>query len=94
MIVLSPERMKRYDGYAINTWGIPSAVLMENAGRTTYRLMRQSYLRPGCDRRDCGTGNNGGDGFVIARYAKQGGFETKVFLLADAGSLKGDALTT
>ncbi len=94
MIVLSPERMKRYDGYAINTWGIPSAVLMENAGRTTYRLMRQSYLRPGMRIAViCGPGNNGGDGFVIARYAKQEGFETKVFLLADAGSLKGDALT-
>ncbi len=94
MIVLSPERMKRYDGYAINTWGIPSAVLMENAGRTTYRLMRQAYLRPGMRLAViCGPGNNGGDGFVIARYAKQEGFETKVFLLADADSLKGDART-
>ena len=45
MIVLSPERMKKYDDYAISTWGIPSAVLMENAGRSTYRLMRETYLR-------------------------------------------------
>ena len=93
MIVLSPERMKKYDAYAIETWGIPSAVLMENAGRTTYRLMRQAYLRPGMKLAIvCGPGNNGGDGFVIARYAAQEGFTTTVFLLAEAPSLKGDAL--
>jgi NAD(P)H-hydrate epimerase len=93
MIVLSPERMKGYDGYAIETWGIPSAVLMENAGRTTYRLMRQAYLRPGMRLAViCGPGNNGGDGFVIARYAVQEGFATTAFLLAEAKSLKGDAL--
>ena len=93
MIVLAPERMKKYDAYAIETWGIPSAVLMENAGRTTYRLMREAYLRPGMKPAViCGPGNNGGDGFVIARYAVQEGFTTTVFLLADARSLKGDAL--
>ena len=93
MIVVSPERMKKYDAYAIETWGIPSAVLMENAGRTTYRLMRQAYLRPGMKPAViCGPGNNGGDGFVIARYAAQEGFATTVFLLAEAKSLKGDAL--
>ena len=34
MKVLSPQRMAQYDKYAIETWGIPSAVLMENAGET------------------------------------------------------------
>ncbi len=41
MVVLTPERMAKYDGYAINTWGIPSTVLMENAGRNTYRLTKE-----------------------------------------------------
>ena len=41
MKVLSPKRMARYDEYAIKTWGIPSAVLMENAGRNTYRLLKE-----------------------------------------------------
>ncbi len=92
MIVLSPERMKKYDGYAISTWGIPSAVLMENAGRGTYRLMRQTYLPPATRVAVmCGRGNNGGDGFVIARYAHRDGFPVKVFLLAEPDSLKGDA---
>ena len=47
MKLLSPERMKRYDEYAINTWGIPGAVLMENAGRATYRLLKEEYLKAG-----------------------------------------------
>jgi NAD(P)H-hydrate epimerase len=93
MIVLSPEHMKRLDEYAITTWGIPSTVLMENAGRTTYRLLKENYLR-GLKKVVvfCGRGNNGGDGFVIARYALRDGFETTVFLLSDPAGLKGDAL--
>ncbi len=92
MIVLSPERMKRYDEYAISTWGIPSAVLMENAGRSTYRRMLEMYLRSGNRVAVmAGRGNNGGDGFVIARYAHRDGFPTNVFLLGAPDSLKGDA---
>ena len=92
MKILSPERMKRYDDYATNAWGIPSAVLMENAGRTTYRLLKEEHLKGKkklaiC----CGRGNNGGDGFVIARYAVMDSLETTVFLLCDPGELKGDA---
>jgi hydroxyethylthiazole kinase-like uncharacterized protein yjeF len=92
MIVLSPDRMKKYDEHAIKTWGIPAAVLMENAGRSTYRLLRKRYLR-GHERIliFCGKGNNGGDGFVIARYAVRDGFNTEVLLLADPDSLQGDA---
>jgi hydroxyethylthiazole kinase-like uncharacterized protein yjeF len=92
MIVLSPERMAKYDEYAIKTWGIPSAVLMENAGRSTYRLMKEEYLK-GKKRVAvfCGRGNNGGDGFVIARYAMRDGFDTKVFLCCAIEDLKGDA---
>jgi ADP-dependent NAD(P)H-hydrate dehydratase / NAD(P)H-hydrate epimerase len=92
MKVLSPERMARYDDYAIRTWGIPSAVLMENAGRNTYRLMKEAYLG-GMEAVGvvCGRGNNGGDGFVIARYALAEGHATKVFLLCRKTDLKGDA---
>ncbi len=92
MIILSPERSKRYDEFAINTWGIPSTVLMENAGRTTFRLMKIDYLgMRGRIAVFCGKGNNGGDGFVIARYALRDGFDTEVFLLGDPEGLKGDA---
>ncbi len=92
MIVLSPERAKKYDEYAISNWGIPSAVLMENAGRSTYRLMREAYLRRGCRIVVlAGRGNNGGDGFVIARYAHRDGFPVEVCLLGQPDGLKGDA---
>jgi ADP-dependent NAD(P)H-hydrate dehydratase / NAD(P)H-hydrate epimerase len=92
MVVLSPGRMAKYDEYAIRKWGIPAAVLMENAGRSTYRLMKEQYLGPtGRIGLFCGRGNNGGDGFVIARYALRDGFETRVFLLSKISDLKGDA---
>jgi NAD(P)H-hydrate epimerase len=92
MKVLTPERMAKYDEYAIKTWGIPSAVLMENAGRNMYRLIRERYLDG--KRRIvifCGRGNNGGDGFVIGRYAFESGYHVRVFLLCKKQDLKGDA---
>ena len=92
MKVLSPQRMAKYDKFAIETWGIPSAVLMENAGRNTYRLMKEYYLD---GRRNvaiiCGRGNNGGDGFVVARYALIDDFSVCVYLLGRKTDLKGDA---
>jgi ADP-dependent NAD(P)H-hydrate dehydratase / NAD(P)H-hydrate epimerase len=93
MKILSPNRMKQYDQFAINTWGIPGPVLMENAGRSTYRLLKDEYLESGMVLAVvCGRGNNGGDGFVIARYAARDGFATTVFLLCEPSDLKGDAL--
>ncbi len=92
MKVLSPQRMAQYDKYAIETWGIPSAVLMENAGRNTYRLMKERYLD---DRKRivivCGRGNNGGDGFVVGRYALIDGHPVRVLLVGHRSDLKGDA---
>ncbi|HOS60644.1 MAG TPA: NAD(P)H-hydrate epimerase, partial [Syntrophorhabdaceae bacterium] len=92
MKILTPERMAKYDRYAIETWGIPSAVLMENAGRNTYRLIKERYLSE--KKRIaiiCGRGNNGGDGFVVGRYALRDGYRTKVFLLCKKSDLRGDA---
>ncbi|MCX5804503.1 MAG: NAD(P)H-hydrate dehydratase [Proteobacteria bacterium] len=92
MKVLTPERMAKYDEYAIKTWGIPSAVLMENAGRNMYRLMKERYLE-GKHRIAifCGRGNNGGDGFVIARYALEAGYNVRVFILCKKKDLQSDA---
>lgn len=92
MKVLSPERMSLYDSYAIKSWGIPSVVLMENAGRNTYRLMKEKYLNgKKMIAVVCGRGNNGGDGFVIARYAFVEGFDVVVYLLCTKDELRGDA---
>ncbi|HEX2966729.1 MAG TPA: NAD(P)H-hydrate dehydratase [Syntrophorhabdaceae bacterium] len=93
MKLLSPARMAACDAYAINTWGIPSAVLMENAGRNTYRLVKERYLENKLSRISviCGKGNNGGDGFVFARYALADGYRVKVYGPANTETLKGDA---
>jgi len=92
MVVLSPERMARFDRYGIEKWGIPSTVLMENAGRGAYRLIRELYLTEKSRIVIfCGRGNNGGDGFVIGRYAFRDGHNVKVFLIGEKDALKGDA---
>ena len=73
--------------------GVPSLVLMENAGRAVAEeAMRM--VPPGARIAVlCGPGNNGGDGFVAARLLRQAGFATRVGLMIDVGSLRGDAST-
>ncbi|MBF0353476.1 MAG: NAD(P)H-hydrate dehydratase [SAR324 cluster bacterium] len=77
------EAMRRMDQRAIQELGIPGMVLMENAARSVADFMVKSYLQdnPGfnvvvC----CGKGNNGGDGFAIARILGNRGYRVKVVL--------------
>ncbi len=87
--------MREIDRISIEKLGIPGMVLMENAGRNLLRLLEEKF--PNLKRERvavlCGKGNNGGDGFVIARHLKMHGHQPRVFLLADPQSLKGDART-
>jgi NAD(P)H-hydrate epimerase len=75
--------------------GVPSLELMENAGRCVADVAVKSAAE--LVRREarivvlCGPGNNGGDGFVAARYLRDRGFDTRVFLLGDRAALKGDS---
>jgi len=68
MRVLTTAQMRDADRRTIDEVGIPSAVLMENAGRQVVAAMKP-LLEPGDQRVAivCGKGNNGGDGFVVAR---------------------------
>ena len=70
--------------------GIPGPILMENAGWQVARAIRQR-LAPRHVAVLCGPGNNGGDGFVAARYLKDWGWPVRLAPLGEVGQLKGDA---
>ena len=92
MKLLTAAQMRQLDQQTIEEIGVPSVVLMENAGRTTYQILRQEF--PDLDDPVvvlAGRGNNGGDGFVVARYLANAGYEVIVLLLAEKGQIAGDA---
>lgn len=100
---LTVEQCRAVDRYAIEQLKIPGAVLMENAGRNAAdhieAWLRRRPQRPAGGHTDamahiciiCGKGNNGGDGFVIARHLFNRGYAVSVDLAADAAALAGDA---
>jgi len=97
-IWLTRAQCRAVDRYAIDELGIPGVVLMENAGRNAADLIERwlRARRKGESRRGrvaviCGKGNNGGDGFVIARHLVHRGYTVSVDLFGDASSLAGDA---
>ncbi len=95
MKLVSGKLMAQIDKYTINEIGIPGAVLMENAGKGAYLQFLEDFAPKKEDNIliVCGKGNNGGDGFVIARYLVNNGFKNvKTVLLTNSENLKGDAL--
>ncbi len=92
MKVATAEQMQELDRKSIEVFKIPSIVLMENAGRGATEAILNAF--PGTQKKIAviaGKGNNGGDGFVIARHLLNRGISVKVFLLTDPKSLRGDA---
>ena len=92
MRVVRVDEMRDIDKRATIEFGIPSIILMENAGRGVCRVI-ESYLELP-DLRVAvisGKGNNGGDGFVVARHLLNRGAEVDVFLLGNKREIKGDA---
>jgi NAD(P)H-hydrate epimerase len=92
-VVMTRDEVRAFDAWAINTLGVPGVVLMENAGRSCAELIRDklaSLARPKvCI--FCGTGNNGGDGYVIARHLLNSGFEVVVVICGERSKIGGDA---
>jgi NAD(P)H-hydrate epimerase len=90
-MILSREQVRAIDRRAIDEFGIPGVVLMENAGRGAAEVL----LSLGPQGRGvvvcCGKGNNGGDGFVIARHLDNRGVPVRVLLFAKSDELTGDA---
>ena len=88
---VSTQKMKRLDEIAIKRYGIPSLILMENAGRGIAELAQK--IVPNNRKKIlvvCGKGNNGGDGFVAARHLTNHGYLVKVVILGNPADLKND----
>jgi NAD(P)H-hydrate epimerase len=90
---LSRQQVRAVDRYAIETLGIPGVVLMENAGRNVADAI-ESYMGSVAGQAIAvvaGAGNNGGDGFVVARHLAMRGAKVVTFLAAPGGKIAGDA---
>ena len=91
-LVLTREQVREVDRQAIDDYGLPGLVLMENAGRNAANLLRELGIC-GPVVICCGKGNNAGDGFVIARHLENSGFDVRVLLSTPTSSFTGDAAT-
>ena len=87
---LTREQVRDVDRRAIDDYGMVGLVLMENAGRNSAELLRTLNIH-GRVTICCGKGNNGGDGFVIARHLENAGVDVRVLLCVPPASLTGDA---
>jgi NAD(P)H-hydrate epimerase len=89
-MLLSRDEARDLDRRAIEEFGVPGVVLMENAGRNMAELLRALGVQ-GRVVICCGPGNNGGDGFVMARHLDNANVAVRVLLFAVAEKLAGDA---
>ncbi len=87
---LTREQVRELDRRAIQEFGVPGVVLMENAGRGTAEALLGLGAR-GPVAICCGKGNNGGDGFVVARHLDLRGVPVRVLVWARRGEITGDA---
>ena len=91
--VVTAEQMRALDRATIEDLGIPGAVLMETAGRAVVERVLELVPRGGRVAVCCGLGNNGGDGYVVARVLGEHGVDATVFLAGDSARVSGDAAT-
>jgi NAD(P)H-hydrate epimerase len=87
---LARRQVRELDRIAMEEFGVPGVVLMENAGGNAARLLQQLVIT-GPVVLLCGRGNNGGDGFVIARHLDAAGHAVRVLLAAAPEAYGGDA---
>ena len=95
MRLVKASEIQEMDRLTIQDMGIPGIVLMENAARGAAGIFLD-YFEPPENAHGvvlCGPGNNGGDGYVVARYLYEKGLKTTVIVLAPLAKVKGDALT-
>jgi ADP-dependent NAD(P)H-hydrate dehydratase / NAD(P)H-hydrate epimerase len=93
MKLVTAAQMRELDKRSIGELGIPGIVLMENAGAGGASIIMETLHVQAADGVCivCGTGNNGGDGFVIARHLWNNGYEVEIYIIGEAEQIKGDA---
>ncbi|MFC1737865.1 NAD(P)H-hydrate epimerase [Planctomycetota bacterium] len=92
-VLMSRDQVRAFDAWAIKTLGVSGVVLMENAGRSCAELIGQKLAQVSQPKVCifCGTGNNGGDGYVIARHLLNITFKVTVVICGDRNKISGDA---
>jgi NAD(P)H-hydrate epimerase len=91
MKIVTASEMREIDRITSERFGVPSLTLMENAGSAVAEFALASFRAAKSFGIICGKGNNGGDGFVVARKLHEVGKKVHVLLLADPSELRGDA---
>jgi hydroxyethylthiazole kinase-like uncharacterized protein yjeF len=91
--IYRPDDVRELDRIAIEEQGIPGYTLMTRAGQATYAVAVEHFPQASRWLVICGSGNNGGDGYVIARLAVEHGMQVQLIALSPPASLTGDAAT-
>ena len=93
MYLVTANEMQKMDLSTIESFGLPGRILMENAGRGATQFFLEQFKDAENKKIGviAGRGNNGGDGFVIARYLAQKGISVTVYLLSERQKISGDA---
>lgn len=86
------SQLRELDRAAIEAAGIPGYTLMTRAGAAAWQVLVSNWPDARTLAVVCGTGNNGGDGYVLARLALEAGYRVRVLQLGDAGRIQGAAL--
>ena len=89
--IYSTAQVRALDAHAINVLGVPGYVLMKRAGEAALRYLRTRWPTAHRIVVVCGGGNNGGDGYVLARFAQASGLTVTVLAAAPVEALRGDA---
>ena len=90
--IFSTQQVRDLDDHAIERLGVPGYVLMKRAGEAALRIMRTRWPMAHDIAIVCGGGNNGGDGYVMARFAHAAGLNVRVLAMVPVDHLHGDAL--
>ncbi|MCW8921930.1 MAG: NAD(P)H-hydrate epimerase, partial [Sedimenticola sp.] len=85
------EQVRMLDQTAINQFHLPGFALMERAGTAAFNLLRERWPQASNITILCGTGNNGGDGYVVARLALEAGCNVQLLQLGDSTKIAGHA---